>query len=60
MINKKKIIYSVVALAAVTALASTAIASSRGADDEITETTVENISTSAGDSIPAGPTLDIE
>ncbi len=61
MINKRKILYSLAALAAVTAMASTAIASSSGdAGDEISETTVENISTSAGDSIPAGPTLDIE
>lgn len=58
--RNKKILYYIAAVVAVAALATTAIAASSMTDEENNENKVENTTTPAVDSIPAGPTLDIE
>lgn len=60
MINKRNILYSIAILGAVAALASSAIASRSASGDVTTETNVETTAPASGDTIPAGPTLDIE
>lgn len=59
MINKKKI-NSIVAACSVVLLASTAVAMRIASGDEISQNDLETKVPTPGDSIPAGPTLDIE